>query len=723
MAIYYVRNDGNDSNTGTGPAPNQAWQNIQKALGSTSGLVGGDIVYVAPGRYTEYVGISITSPSSQVRIVGDPSASQFSGITPGVVLWTVMTASGANITTYLLAGTSKSNLSFENFYFELTNLSNNQFYMNLATCQNIQFKKCLIDANGASTNTNILTISAPAGQALNATIDSCIFNNGAQQLQLYGTSGVTDTTVVKNCLFIGSKSSALLPTSLNANIVNNTFVGAVGAIISNPTSSIPSTIKNCLFVSVNTGAFWGANVGTTATFCRVIGSGGLNNVTVGATNSTLGANGLDNGYRQLHNLQSIFPTGSTLNSVNTSFGNATGAPTTDLFDVAWSGTSPDAGAITYRNLGTITPIYQPTERNAGTITIAPGSTSQSIEVYLGVTGLTASTAGLSARYNRSRTASVNIPLVARTIGQAWTSGGFAEVDAVNMPGIYRVDIPDAALAAGADDVTLVVRGASGTNGAVMTIKLSSGGLTSAQTASAVWGASVAGYNTATDFGGVVNEIRNVVGSTEQYVLDVPNQVWEELTDNHDTHGTYGWNVLRADAPSKEGLVTLHQSGGVSRVDADIHAIANDTDAALELKGALLHNGTDYISADLLSPNVPTSNLRMGPYKVVADQDKQEINVDILTGASLPVVLQLVDAMGTGIPLSGATLSVKVYNTSGTLISTYPGTASYSDAGFVTFTLDTVVTASPGTYYVTVTRTTGATDTSIYGGLRLYVRSN
>jgi hypothetical protein len=54
-----------------------------------------------------------------------------------------------------------------------------------------------------------------------------------------------------------------------------------------------------------------------------------------------------------------------------------------------------------------------------------------------------------------------------------------------MPGVYRLDIPNEALQAGADDVTIVVRGASGTNGAVMTIKLSSGGLTAAQTADAI----------------------------------------------------------------------------------------------------------------------------------------------------------------------------------------------------------------------------------------------
>jgi hypothetical protein len=108
-----------------------------------------------------------------------------------------------------------------------------------------------------------------------------------------------------------------------------------------------------------------------------------------------------------------------------------------------------------------------------------------------------------------------------------------------MPGVYRLDIPDAALAAGADDVTIVVRGASGTNGAVLTVKLSSGGLTEAQTASAVWGADPSPYATATDFGGVLNETRSVVGSTEVLVQGLPQAVWDEPKSGHATAGTFG----------------------------------------------------------------------------------------------------------------------------------------------------------------------------------------
>jgi hypothetical protein len=339
-----------------------------------------------------------------------------------------------------------------------------------------------------------------------------------------------------------------------------------------------------------------------------------------------------------------------------------------MYGVTWTGTSPDAGSATYRSFSNVTP-YVPTERNASTITIAPGSTSQSIELYLGATGLTASTSGLSARYNRTRTASVSIPLVARTIAQAWTSGGFAEVDATNMPGVYRLDLPDAALAAGADDVTIVVRGASGTNGAVMTVKLSSGGLTEAQTAAAVWGASPAPYVDATTMGGILTETNGLAVSLDQEVGDVPGNVWDELRTNHVTAGTFG----------------------------------------------------QYVNAELVTPVTSAALVRMGPYEVKADGLGASDPLDIQKGAQHGVDIQCVDAFGSGIDITSATVTAKVYNSGATLVDTYACTATYAADGRATFTIDTTVTNSPGTYTATITRTTGASDTQVFGPLRIYVR--
>jgi len=626
---------------------------------------------------------------------------------------------------------SKNYLQFYNFVFEQAGASN---IFSLVDSTDLQWHKCLFMQVSSQNGINV-SDTTTNGLTKNYVLRQCIFS-------FYGTAGpYSDASVGKSsatqnyvysltfdrCFFDGASSSVVTLSNATSATYSGTgfyFYNCTGLSFSLTNIRDDVQVKNCIGgpnrTWSTTGSLTAGGIGATISNCACYATSGLSGYTVTnlRTSKYLPYN---TGIQRLWGLPQVdWFTADGLYTYAT--GDTSGTPAVDFYDVAWAGGAPNVGS--YNNYTTTVPgQYNPPERNASTITIAPGSTSQSIGLYLGATGLTASTSGLSAYYNRTRTASVSIPLVARTIAQAWTAGGFAEVDSTNMPGVYRLDLPDAALAAGADDVTVVVRGASGTNGAVMTVKLSSGGLTEAQTASAVWGASPAGYNDGTTFGGVVNTIATVANDIDTQIQDVPGNVWEELTVNHDTHGTYGWNILRADQQSKEGLVTLHQSGGVSRVDADIHAIVNDTDAAVELKGALLHNGTDYISANLLTPTSPATLLRMGPYSVVADQAKQEINIDILTGSSLPVVLQLVDVTGTGIPLVGATLSVKIYNAAGTLVTTYTGTASYSDAGFLTFTLDSVVTATPGTYYITVTRTTGATDTSIYGGLRLYVRSN
>jgi hypothetical protein len=47
-----------------------------------------------------------------------------------------------------------------------------------------------------------------------------------------------------------------------------------------------------------------------------------------------------------------------------------------------------------------------------------------------------------------------------SVGAAWSSGGWKEVDATNMPGSYELDVPDAAFASGADWVRVTVKVAS-----------------------------------------------------------------------------------------------------------------------------------------------------------------------------------------------------------------------------------------------------------------------
>jgi len=357
-----------------------------------------------------------------------------------------------------------------------------------------------------------------------------------------------------------------------------------------------------------------------------------------------------------------------LGGPNTAAGTATGAPASDMYGVTWTGATPDTGSATYRNIGSVSP-YIPTERNASAITIAPASTSQSIELYLGATGLTFATSGLAAYYVRNQAAPVAITLVTQTATGVWSSGGFAEISSSLVPGVYRLDVPNAAFAAGASDVTIVVRGASGTNGAVLTVTLSSGGLTAAQTASAVWGASPAGYVDATTFGGVLMETNGTVNGIDSEVGDIPSNVWQELRVNHTTAGTFG----------------------------------------------------QYVNAELVTPVTSAALVRMGPFEVRADGLGASDPLDIQKGAQHGIDIQCVDNNGAGIDITSATVTAKVYNSGATLVDTYSCTATYAADGRAQFTIDTTVTNTPGTYTATITRTTGASDTQVFGPLRIYVR--
>lgn len=78
-----------------------------------------------------------------------------------------------------------------------------------------------------------------------------------------------------------------------------------------------------------------------------------------------------------------------------------------------------------------------------------------------LTGLVFNSSGLTGYYLRQGGSPVPITLATlAAINSAFSSGGFKEADATNMPGSYRLDIPDLALATGADYVQIVLKGAA-----------------------------------------------------------------------------------------------------------------------------------------------------------------------------------------------------------------------------------------------------------------------
>ena len=114
--------------------------------------------------------------------------------------------------------------------------------------------------------------------------------------------------------------------------------------------------------------------------------------------------------------------------------------------------------------------------------IPAGSTNESVLLEIRannnnpVTGLTYATAGLIVRYTRVGSTPVAITLVTQTVTGAYVSGGFVEVDATNCPGLYRFDLPNAALAVGVDQVMVSFHGFSASSTAYFMFQL--GGIVS-----------------------------------------------------------------------------------------------------------------------------------------------------------------------------------------------------------------------------------------------------
>lgn len=527
MATYFVRTDGNDANTGLGQSAAQAWQTLAKALGAT-GIGSGDTLYIAPGTYRQGSTITVGGTySAMTYVYGDPTAAQFTGVPAGLVRITTFTPTDTSAisATTAITVTSKSNLTFANLVIETGTGSGISC---LTACDNIIVQDCVFTLQRGTSGQAGFTY---VGSAVNTgiTVQRCqifggdssiIFNSTAttgQNFKCFAYDNICEGFSNTGISVADPASRFTAKYGLGCVVSNNYISGGVYGFLTSMADTGAVTARNNCVVFTSVYGFYASGPGA-----AVVAS---NNLTLScATNyfgmsasggRSAGVYGFDVGEQFKFGLATLMRYTNWLASPNIAAGSSSNAPATDQYNVTWYSITPDIGAVTYRNVQNILPTYAPTERNASTITIAPGSTSQSIELYLGATGLTASTAGLSAYYNRTRTADVQIPLVARTIGQAWTSGGFAEVNASTMPGVYRLDLPDAAVAAGADDVTIVVRGASGTNGAVMTVKLSSGGLTAAQTAQAVLDAVASTHNNIGSIGAFIQDKTGYSLSTSQ----------------------------------------------------------------------------------------------------------------------------------------------------------------------------------------------------------------
>ena len=475
MTVYYVRNDGSDLNTGTLANTSGAWKTLTKALGA-SGISGGDTLYIAPGVYRETIEVGFASTGSTTYVYGDPKALNFTGITPNIVRITSNTLydslSSAFYPSYdtLISVAGKSNIVFESLYLEYGNIG-----LGLSSCNNIQ----LLNSVLASHRTH-----APYGISIrqNTTLIPhrfenliCMGGNFTYFAPFTSGTGLSAFMHVKNCISIGSRY----------------FYNDLAYTLTSPI-----TFRNCTFLMTeNYGAssygsgigmidiydtsIWGhqyifvqwygiSHVGYTN--CRFSGAPNQNNFAPSKlVNCSYGLPGLDIGEQLLFGLSHTQFLSSKNNGYLVGAGTTAGIGSSDLFGYGWQTSLTDIGAIQYRSLNSISSLTVP-DRQFESITIAPDSTSQSLYMMLGTTGVSYNTSGLVAHYTRENSAPVAITLASQTVSGAWTSGGFTEVSSSNAPGLYRLDVPNAAFTSGVGKVIVSIRG-GGINGAFHNVLL------------------------------------------------------------------------------------------------------------------------------------------------------------------------------------------------------------------------------------------------------------
>lgn len=487
MATYYVRMDGNDSNTGLGSATNQAWQTVTYALANMGLPDAVNTLYIAPGIYRETPTMTITpSVSNTLVIAGDPTGSVFSGVSQGIVRLTNHSNDNAFPTAGATLTTAKGYWTMQNMYVEgypINGYTATSGVLNCSDANNITITNSVIVSTRPALTAPALKLARTVNSAYNVTVTKC-FLSGARPLLITspstGSAFATNITITDSILFRGGVE-VISPaggtctgggiTMRNCSIEQGTSAELFFTYFIAGVTSFPCYVTNCnLYGTGSTTGFYATATG------HIIEDYNRLNVQAARILTAVGTNTINEAvpcneyvHSRLFGLASQQAFGPYNNAASIGTGTATGAPAADMFGVTWPST-PDIGPITRFNVSA-SGVYNPTERNSSAITIAPGETSRSLYLYLGATGLTHTTTNLTASYTRNGQASVPITLVAQTPTGSYVSGGFCEVSAPYARGTYRLDVPNAAFDFGADDVTIFVGGANTTNGAVVTCNM------------------------------------------------------------------------------------------------------------------------------------------------------------------------------------------------------------------------------------------------------------
>ena len=194
----------------------------------------------------------------------------------------------------------------------------------------------------------------------------------------------------------------------------------------------------------------------------------------------------------------------------------------------------------------------------------------------GLTGLAYNTANLVASYVRplgSRTAITLATLAAVT--SAHTDGGFIEIDATNMPGVYRLDLPDAVCATGVPSAVVMLKGASNMTPVLLEIQLTDFDLNSTSN-------TVGTVTNLTNLPSIPNNWLTAAGIAADAGAEIADAVWDEAISGHTTAGSFGAKNQKA-VPSetigdyKADVSSLATSAALATVGSNVTSIKTKTD--------------------------------------------------------------------------------------------------------------------------------------------------
>lgn len=198
---YYVRPDGNNSNTGLGSGTSEAWQTVTHAT-TSSDLNPGDIVNVMTGTYTGAIDPSIDGTSSApIRLIADRTGTVF--------------GTAGNVTLKASSGNEAVELYFDNYLefvgFRIEGVSgSSQEVIELDNSYGIVMEQCEIfngDSDGVDASNSSLTlinclIYDNGGHGIEATNSATVtvWNSTIAHNGFDGVTSTSSTTTVHNCI-------------------------------------------------------------------------------------------------------------------------------------------------------------------------------------------------------------------------------------------------------------------------------------------------------------------------------------------------------------------------------------------------------------------------------------------------------------------------------------------------------------------------------------------